>query len=72
MQQEIDDLKKNCAMHSGGDLLSVLIYPLTMKRTTITSRDQELLKVRHSLMKISTIIGENIKSHLVEAWVMMS
>ena len=59
-------------MHRGGGLLPVLTYPLMTTRTKITSRGQELLQVRHSLMKMSTIIGENIKAHLVEAWVMMS
>ena len=32
-----------------------------MKRTEITGRDQELLQVRPSLMKTSTIIDENNK-----------
>ena len=75
MQQEIDDLKKkkkkNCSMHCAGDLLPALAYPLMMKRTAITGRDQELLQARPSLMKTSTIIDENTRAHLVGAWVMM-
>ena len=59
-------------MHRGGDLLPVLTYPLMMKRTEITGKDQELLQVRPSLMKMGTIINENIRAHLVEAWVMIS
>ena len=64
MQQEIDDLIKK--LRRGG-LLPVLTYPLIMKRTTITGRDQELLQVRPSLMKTSTIIDENTRVHLVKA-----
>ena len=59
-------------MHRGGDLLLVLTYPLMMKGTEITGKDQELLQVRPSLMKMSTIINKNIRAHLVEAWVMIS
>ena len=58
-------------MHRGGGLLLVLTYPLIMKRTAIIGRDQELLQMRPSLMKTSTIIDENIRAHLVKAWVMM-
>ena len=65
-------LKRNCAMHRGGGLLPVMTYLLMMKMTKITGRDQELLQARHSLMKTSTIIDENIRAHLVEAWAMMS
>ena len=59
-------------MHRGSGLLPVLTYPLVIKRTAITGRDQEPLQVRHSLMKTSTIVDENTMAHLVEAWVMMS
>ena len=59
-------------MHRGGGLLPVMTYLLMMKMTKITGRDQELLQARHSLMKTSTIIDENIRAHLVEAWAMMS
>ena len=59
---------KPCStVHRGDDLLPVLTYPLMMKRTAITGRDQELLQVRPSLMKMSIIIDENTKAHLVEA-----
>ena len=59
-------------MRGGGGLLPVLTYPLMMKRTEITGRDQELLQVRPSLMKMSTIIDENIRAYLLDACVMMS
>ena len=58
-------------MHRRGSLLPVLTCPLMMNRTTITDRDQELFQARLSLMKMSTIIDENIRAHLVGAWVMM-
>ena len=48
-------------MHKEGGLLPVLTYPLMMKRMAITGKDQELLQVRPSLMKTSTIIDENNK-----------
>ena len=67
MQQEIDDLKKKLCR---GGLLPVLTYPLMMKRTTITGRDQELLQVRLSLMKTSPIIDENAGARPVGAWAM--
>ena len=59
-------------MHRGGGLLPVLTYPLMTKRMEITGKGQEFLQVRPSPMKMSIIIDENIKAHLVEAWVMMS
>ena len=59
-------------MRRGGSLLPVLTYPLMMMKTEITGKGQELLQVRPSPMKMSTIIDENIKAHLVEAWVTMS
>ena len=59
-------------MHGGGGLLPILTYSLMMKRIEITGKDQELLQVRPSFMKMSTIIDENAKAYLVEAWVMMS
>ena len=58
-------------MHKRGGFLPVLTYPLMMKRTAITSKNQELLKARPSLMKTSNVIDENTRAHLVEAWVMM-
>jgi len=57
-------------MHSEGDLLLVLTYPLKMKRMTIIGRDQEFLQARLSLMKTSTIIDENVRACPVGAWVM--
>ena len=71
MQQEIEDLKKDYAMHSGGGPLPDPTYPLMMKRMTIIGRDQELSQVRPSLMKMSTIIDGNTRAHLVRAWVML-
>ena len=61
-------------MHRGSGFLPVLTYPLVMKRKrmAITGRDQGLLQVRPSFMKMSIIVDENTKAHLVEAWVMMS
>ena len=59
-------------MHGGGGLLPILTYSLMMKRIEITSKDQELLQVKPSFMKMSTIIDENIRGHLLEAWEMMS
>ena len=59
-------------MHGGGGLLPVLTYSLMMKRIEIIGKDQELLQVRPSFMKMSTIIDENIRGHLLEAWEMMS
>ena len=59
-------------MQGRGGLLPVLTYPLMIKMIEITSRDQELLQVRPSFMKMSTIIDENIRGHLLEAWEMMS
>ena len=59
-------------MHGGGGLLPILTYSLMMKRIEITGKDQELLQVRPSFMKMSTIIDENIRGHLLEAWEMMS
>ena len=43
-------------MHSGGGPLPAPTYPLMMKRTAITSGDQELPQAKPSLMKTSTII----------------
>ena len=54
-------------MHNGGGLLPALAYPLMMKRTKIIGRDQELLQVRHSLMKTSTVIDKNTRAHPVKA-----
>ena len=59
-------------MHGGGGLLPILTYSLMMKRIEITGKDQELLQVRPSFMKMSTIIDKNIRGHLLEAWEMMS
>ena len=58
-------------MHGGGGLLPILTYSLMMKRIEITGKDQELLQVRPSFMKMSTIIDENTMAHLIKVWVMM-
>ena len=58
-------------MHSEGNPLPTLTYPLVMKRTTVTGGDQELPQVRPSLMKMSIVIDGDPKAHLVRAWVMM-
>ena len=59
-------------MHNEGDLILALTCPLMMKAMMTIGKDRELLQVRPSLMKKSTIGGVNIKAHLLGAWETMS
>ena len=59
-------------MCKGGSLLLVLACPLMTTRTKTIGKGQELLQVRLSLMKMGTIIDEDVRIHLALVWVMMS
>ena len=57
-------------MYNGSEFLSVLIFPLMMKRMISIGEGREFHKARLSPMIKSTIINVDTKARLVKAWEM--
>ena len=71
MQREIDQLKKNYAMHNENELTPHLVPPPTMRRIAVIDVDQGLLLVNPSHMKRSTTMNADARAQLTEGWEMM-
>ena len=71
MQREIDQLKKNYAMHNENELTPHLVPPSTMRKIAVIDVDQGLPLANPSHMKKSVIVNADAKVPFTKDWVMM-